>query len=214
MSEALLKKRVVLFIVISAFFAGMSTHAQMRPGDVTVVVQAAAHFADRMVDFSQIGYRDIRQHRYRELHIALTPAWWTGERLAIELEFGFHYSHQEQLYDDRSYPVWDYAIAFIPHLMVALGSFDSTLIPYVRAGLGFSDNLTTPTLGSFGEDLRGDAGAFVASLGVGGMYYLASRVFLRGEVNYRVHKAESGSNTTRKVEWTAYNFYFGVGILW
>ncbi len=185
-------------------------YTQFRSGDFTILAQATASFADRTYDFSQVGSREIRQDRSQEYYLAICPTYWTGEHTAIEIEMGFKHSSWEQLYDIWSYPISDNAILFIPHLLVSPGVLDSVLLPYIRGGIGFADNYTTPLITNFGEDLRGEI-ATVYSLGAGAMYLAGSRVFFRGELNYRAHRSEGGSNTSLKINWSAYNVFFGIG---
>lgn len=192
-----------------------ATHlvAQPRSGDVTTLLQVSAEFSDRTIDFSDNYGRDIQQHRFRKYFVAVTPAFWLRDVAAIEIELGYQYSSVERLHDGWG-PGTEHALVVIPHLLVAVGMLDSVLIPYLRGGIGFSDNFSTPLLTSFGDDLRGDYPATVYSLGAGGMYLLGQRVYLRGEFNYRAHHAEGGSNTSLAVDWSAFHFFLGCGIRW
>ncbi|MDX9759098.1 MAG: hypothetical protein RBU27_08065 [Bacteroidota bacterium] len=187
--------------------------AQPRRGDVTTLLQVSAEFSDRTIDYSDNYSRDIRQHRIRRYFASVTPAFWLSDHAAIEVELGYQYSSAEQLYDGWG-AMTEHALMVIPHVIGAFGTLDSVFIPYIRGGIGYSDNYSTPLVTSFGDDLRGDYPALVISLGAGGMYLLGPRVFLRGEFNYRTHHAEGGSNTSLVIDWSAFHFFLGCGIRW
>lgn len=200
-------KTSVLCIAVIMIIPVGNLYAQFRSGDVTLLAQATATFADRSTDFSAIGSREIRQNRYREYYIAVCPTYWTGEHVAIELEMGFKHSSFEQLYDTRSSPISDDAFLFIPHLLVSPAVLDSVLLPYIRGGIGLADNYTMSLITNFSTE----DGQIVYSLGAGAMYLAGKRVLFRGELNYRTHHSESGSNTSLKIDWVAFNVFFGFG---
>lgn len=205
-------KSVLLITVLLGITLAANLAAQIRKGDMTIVLQATASFADRTYTYSSSYDSDAEQHSITEISMAVAPAYWFNENIAIELELGYQSQRVEQLYEESSIPSKDNAVMFVPHLVVAMNAVDTTLIPYARGGIGLADHFTTPLIPQFREDLEGDNPAVVLSLSAGAMYLIGDHAMLRAELNYRTHSATGGSNTHMELDYKAFNFFLGVGL--
>lgn len=193
--------RIILTVGINLVLA-MNLQAQVRHGNLSLLLQGTANFENMTHDFTDIGpgIREIREYSIRRYYLSINPTFQTGKHTAIELEIGYQYTAVRQSRGETREPVIDKASIVLPHLLVTFNALDSVFIPFLRGGVGIIDYV----VGSPDQP-------FVYSIGAGGMYLAGDRVFFRGELNYRGHQSDSGSNKSVKIDWSMFTLFFGIG---
>ncbi|MFA6234178.1 MAG: hypothetical protein WC824_08340, partial [Bacteroidota bacterium] len=140
------------------------------------------------------------EYSIRRYYLSINPTFQTGKHTAIELEIGYQYTAVRQSRGETREPVIDKASIVLPHLLVTFNTLDSVFIPFLRGGVGIIRYVD-----------RSPDYPFVYSFGAGGMYLAGDRVFFRGELNYRGHQSDSGSNLSVKIDWSMFTLFFGIG---
>jgi hypothetical protein len=191
--------RTTIFVILLCGLA-MSTQAQFKQRDFELALGGTLGTATTKLEYEGLSNEETQSYVY----LALTPGYYIIDGLSIELDLGLRAMEEVK-----------------PGQLALLNLSYTYLLPsthiglFGRVGYGISNCVSVPgfldlDLSRRSEDL--DIG--VLNAGVGGKFLMSESVFIRTEVNYRIHSySEDYLGGTADYSQTTLSLLFGIGML-
>jgi hypothetical protein len=191
-------RTVILFLLLCGL--AVTTQAQFKQRDFELSFGGTLGSATTKVD--REGYSSSESQKY--LYLALTPGYYIIDGLSAELDLGLrameHVKPGQLMLLNLSYTY------LLPSTHVGL---------FGRVGYGLSNCVSIPgfldlNLNQRSEDL--DIGVFNA--GIGAKFLMSESVFIRTELNYRIHSySKDYQGATTDYSQSTTSLLVGVGML-
>ncbi|MCB2204475.1 hypothetical protein KQI65_06970 [bacterium] len=192
---------IVMTIAFTVCTGTEGIHAQTHPEDTQLFFNVSGRYGTLDRDFNNIGpgIRTVSSGTSWDVMLSFNPTWWLGERTAVELELGYWASSIKTETDGVEQSISNEAGFIMPHFLLSLGSVDSLLVPYVKAGVGL--------LSIEEEDVP-----LGFSAGIGTLILSGSPLIMKIELSYKLKSANSGSHVVTETQWQGLFVTAGVGI--